>query len=99
MNLPELSGFSLVGGTALALRYGHRISIDLDLFSSENFDIYLIIKVLSDNFPTFQIHSTTNVGIFGFINDVKVDFVKYHYFPVIAPVEVEKENNFRFHAH
>ena len=32
MNVPELQNFSLVGGTALALKYGHRTSIDLDLF-------------------------------------------------------------------
>lgn len=30
--IKELSGFSLVGGTALSLKFGHRISIDLDLF-------------------------------------------------------------------
>ena len=32
MALPELSKFNLVGGTALALQIGHRISVDLDLF-------------------------------------------------------------------
>jgi len=31
-----LQGFYLVGGTALALHFGHRKSIDIDLFS--NFD-------------------------------------------------------------
>lgn len=33
---PLASGFYLAGGTGLALRLGHRISIDLDLFSREN---------------------------------------------------------------
>lgn len=32
--LPELSNTRLVGGTALALQLGHRISIDLDVFGS-----------------------------------------------------------------
>jgi len=32
MALPSLNSFSLVGETALSLRYGHRSSIDLDLF-------------------------------------------------------------------
>ena len=32
MALPELKEFILVGGTALSLRYGHRKSIDLNLF-------------------------------------------------------------------
>lgn len=33
-----LSGWTLYGGTALALQLGHRISIDFDFFSSESFD-------------------------------------------------------------
>ena len=32
MKIAELKQFSLVGGTALSLKYGHRLSIDLDLF-------------------------------------------------------------------
>jgi hypothetical protein len=35
---PKLKDFVLVGGTALALRLGHRKSIDIDLFSSSRFD-------------------------------------------------------------
>jgi len=38
MTVPALRAFSLVGGTALALRYGHRNSVDLDLFYHEKFD-------------------------------------------------------------
>lgn len=33
--LPSVSKFSLGGGTNLALRYGHRISIDIDFISSK----------------------------------------------------------------
>jgi hypothetical protein len=33
MEMPELKDFSLVGDTALSLLYGHRKSVDLDLFS------------------------------------------------------------------
>ncbi|MDA1006243.1 MAG: nucleotidyl transferase AbiEii/AbiGii toxin family protein [Verrucomicrobia bacterium] len=37
---PELArhGFYLAGGTALALRLGHRLSIDLDFFSAQKFN-------------------------------------------------------------
>lgn len=38
MSLPALRQFYLVGGTALALQMGHRLSIDLDLFTPEPFD-------------------------------------------------------------
>ena len=34
--LPMLSDFYLAGGTALALQIGHRVSHDLDFFSSNN---------------------------------------------------------------
>ena len=34
----QLNSFYLVGGTALSLRIGHRESIDIDLFSSSDFD-------------------------------------------------------------
>lgn len=37
MRIPELEHFCLVGGTALSLRYGHRISVDLALFCNEKF--------------------------------------------------------------
>ncbi len=30
--MPELEGMRLVGGTSLALQYGHRRSVDLDFF-------------------------------------------------------------------
>jgi hypothetical protein len=39
MGLPTLQAFSLVGGTALSLRYGHCSSIDLDLVYHEKFDL------------------------------------------------------------
>ena len=46
MQMEELSSFNLVGGTALALRYGHRLSIDLDLLSSSAFDNEFIFQLL-----------------------------------------------------
>lgn len=37
MSIRELKDFSLVGGTALSLVYGHRISVDLDICNDEKF--------------------------------------------------------------
>ncbi len=36
MSLPHIEQFFLVGGTALALKMGHRESIDLDLFTTQD---------------------------------------------------------------
>jgi hypothetical protein len=88
MQLPELSGFSLVGGTALALKFGHRNSIDLDLFSEENFDHETIHTVLQNIFHHHLSYTGTRSkwGVFCMINGVKIDIV---YFPHkrIQPVE------------
>ena len=46
MLIKELQHFNLVGGTALSLRFGHRISIDLDLFSHNHFDNEQVIESL-----------------------------------------------------
>ena len=90
MTIPELADFSLVGGTALSLRYGHRKSVDLDLFASSEFDVNTVIAALERTFPQMYRHISTNsIGIFGYIENVKIDLVRYHYHPVIAPVIVE----------
>jgi predicted nucleotidyltransferase component of viral defense system len=89
MQVPELENFYLVGGTALSLYYGHRLSIDLDLFSTAEFSNESIIIALEKRFSSFSYNNAHNpVGIFGFIHDVKVDFVKHHRFALIdTPVE------------
>ena len=79
MKMPELKKFSLVGGTALSLLYGHRISDDLDLFSNEQFDNNEIIRALEKRFAkTFENKSTNpRFGIFCFVEEVKIDIVRY----------------------
>lgn len=50
MEMPAFQDFSLVGGTALSLLYGHRISADLDLFSNKPFENSEIINGLRNKF-------------------------------------------------
>ncbi len=88
MAIPELENFYLVGGTALSLYYGHRLSIDLDLFSTKDFQPEELAKILETRFSGFAYTISDKVGIFGFIEDVKVDFVKHHYFETISPASV-----------
>ena len=47
---PLLSSFNLVGGTALALRIGHRKSVDLDLFTCDEFDLEELKSMLIDKY-------------------------------------------------
>lgn len=46
----RLHEFVLVGGTALSLQIGHRISIDIDLFSNKTFDAANIASHLQKNY-------------------------------------------------
>jgi len=97
MELPSLQQFSLVGGTALALRFGHRSSIDLDLFYHKKFDHPTIIRELQDEFGNrFDYKSQHTIfGIFCFIDNVKVDIVYFPHNPIRA---IEIENGIRFYS-
>jgi hypothetical protein len=89
MKITELESFFLVDGTCLALRYGHRKSVDLDLFSVTEFNNEKIIRALSKVFKEFTFSTSNNVGIFGYINNLKADFVKHHHFQQIDEPLVE----------
>jgi predicted nucleotidyltransferase component of viral defense system len=92
MKLDFLNNFSLVGGTALSLMYGHRISIDLDLFSEKSFNNNHIIEGLENEFGVdfFLQLSKENFGIFCFIDSVKIDIIKHPHILVEKPVTIEK---------
>jgi len=85
--LDSFQRFSLVGGTALSLRYGHRYSEDLDFFSNENFDRQLIIDELIKIYSNQFIHQETGFkkSLFCSIKDVKIDVVYYPH-PLIRPL-------------
>jgi predicted nucleotidyltransferase component of viral defense system len=97
MAMPLLQPFSLVGGTALSLRYGHRSSIDLDLFFHEKFNQPQLIteleSVFRDKFVYKQQH--TQFGIFCFIDNIKVDFVHFPHLPI---KEIETLEGIRFYS-
>jgi predicted nucleotidyltransferase component of viral defense system len=91
MTLSSLQAFSLVGGTALALRFGHRSSVDLDLFFHEQFEHSFIEKEFSEEFGVDFKYETGHkqMGIFCFINNIKVDIVYYPHTPILAVDEIE----------
>jgi hypothetical protein len=47
LNSPELEGWTLAGGTGLALHVGHRVSEDFDFFKVEPFDVNRLYRALS----------------------------------------------------
>lgn len=76
--MPELGGFRLVGGTALALQIGHRISIDLNFFGQIDFSTINFNVLLSRFTDVRIINNSPHIKQY-FINNIKVDFVQLPY--------------------
>jgi len=86
MAVPQLQPFYLVGGTALALRYGHRISVDLDLFTDASFDSIKLSEFLATECGLTQFTVEENT-ILGVINGMKLDCMAHQY-PMVVGVQV-----------
>jgi len=74
----SVSEFYLAGGTALALELGHRISVDLDFFSINDFSTQEIADKLKIK-GHLEINSKDKDALNGSLNDVKISFLKYPY--------------------
>jgi len=100
MQYSDLQKFYLVGGTALALQLGHRISVDLDLFTNSDFETAEIIEQLRNDMEIQIImQKEKNSMILNARKKdtqnefVKIDFVKY---PYRLLSEVQEIDNIRF---
>jgi predicted nucleotidyltransferase component of viral defense system len=81
--------YFLVGGTALSLQIGHRISEDIDLFTRQDINKDEIMDFMNKKFAwNYQITNIQNIIFQVVINGIKVDFVKYD-FPLIEEVNYE----------
>lgn len=88
----KLNRFHLAGGTALALYIGHRISIDLDLFCTESFDVKDLREYMTEKYD-FQESFFEKNTLMGSVNGIKVDCITHNY-PLIEPVKTY-ENGIR----
>lgn len=88
--LPVLRPFYLAGGTALALRFGHRLSQDLDLFAHvETLDDYLrhtIVEELRQGY-TVDLLQDSVPGLVVKAGGQPVSFFNYGY-PLLAPTDL-----------
>ncbi len=87
--LAELKEFYLVGGTSLALQLGHRNSIDIDLFTQNDFETKVLISTLLQRFHDCIIDYEGRQTCLSVINSIKVDFIS-HPFPLIKPPITEE---------
>ena len=95
MRIDEFRPFRLVGGTSLSLRYGHRISDDIDLFTDAEYgsiDFQLLQEILRREFPYCQgdCGEIVSFGTSYLVGNSKEDNVKLDLFytdPFIRPME------------
>ena len=88
MQEPALCELRLVGGTALALQYGHRSSIDLDLFGKIDIDAYELQEILSKH-GMFRVENETKIIHQYIIDNIKVDVVNYPFEWITPMIEDE----------
>ena len=95
---PELTGWTLAGGTGLALALGHRISEDFDFFRTDRTDLQALRAALADagEFETIQeMEHTFSV----LMNGIKMSFfhvadpflfpaLQYRFFKVADPRDI-----------
>jgi hypothetical protein len=73
-----LRHFYLAGGTALALYYGHRKSVDIDLFSNFNFNAEDLLEQIQQDFQ-YELFNTAKNTLKGRIKKVSVDIIAHRY--------------------
>jgi predicted nucleotidyltransferase component of viral defense system len=78
-------GFSLAGGTSLALRFGHRISVDLDFFTTGEFVADDIITKLGISASEVMDRSKGTLRLL--VDGVKIDCLR-HAYPLLNPPDV-----------
>lgn len=86
MQQPLLSQMRLVGGTSLALQYGHRRSIDLDFFGTTTEDVDELTAMMHTCAKQVVRGNCTKRIKAYFLDGVKVDVVNYDYPWIDNPV-------------
>jgi len=71
-SIKELERCRIVGGTALSLQFGHRLSVDIDFFANEKIGKGLIGKAITQHFPGVDV-VISDFNVTARINGVRVE--------------------------
>ncbi len=71
--------YYLAGGTALALREGHRISVDLDIFTHAIPDAEKVLDRLRRHIPELSVTSVSAGTLYVEVMGVQVSVIEYRY--------------------
>lgn len=79
-------GFALAGGTNLALRTGHRLSVDLDFFCKEAFSVEELERRVKTAFPRYIKTDQSKEHLRLLVDSVKIEFIRHDY-PYLQNIE------------
>ena len=80
--------YFLVGGTSLALQMGHRISVDIDLFTRKEVDKDSVFAFFDKNYKGYETIRRRGPIVQVLANNIKVDLVEYD-FDLIEDIKEE----------
>ncbi len=66
------TSYYLAGGTSVALRYGHRLSVDLDYFTEQPLEKEIILSLLAEKITTISDQSSGAMQLL--MSGIKVEF-------------------------
>ncbi|MBN2146389.1 MAG: nucleotidyl transferase AbiEii/AbiGii toxin family protein [Anaerolineales bacterium] len=85
-------GYYLAGGTALAIYYGHRRSVDLDWFTAARIpDVLVLAQRIRETGVPFVTGQYAPGTLYGQISDVRISLIEFRY-PLLKPLEVWPDN-------
>ncbi len=73
-----LDNFYLAGGTGLALQLEHRLSVDLDFFTSQEINTKFLIQKIK-NLGKFSVEKETGDSLICRFKGTKISFLRYEY--------------------
>jgi len=85
----EFDNFLLGGGTSLALRFGHRKSIDINLFTRDSFNSVQSIDFLHSLFTDLEVVNRTDGSVCAVVRKCKMDILHHSYPLLCKPVVLE----------
>jgi len=77
--------FYLAGGTALAIYFGHRQSVDLDWFTADLNHPLQLAQTLRDCQIPFITDHTEEGTLYGSVESIRISFLEYRY-PLLRPL-------------
>ena len=91
--LDKFPEFYLVGGTALALQIGHRISVDFDMFWKKDISKNILNKIrriFKGSKIEIIIKHSEQLSVI--VDGIKIDFVKYPFLWLFKPIKYKGVN-------